>query len=132
VRPFVRFLALLAALLVVLPAGALPAQYYCRWMGEVMTSCCCRGHDGEARAQGEQPDTLRGAACCELVDSSSDAAPGTREAPAQVAAAAVVGRLPIELEVVVRGWLVSATPAQARAPPGVGPPLFLSHCSLLI
>ena len=48
-RALARFLALAAALLVVLPAGALPAQYYCRWMGQTMTSCCCRGHETKAK-----------------------------------------------------------------------------------
>jgi hypothetical protein len=132
VRFKARLLALLAALLVVLPAGALPATYYCRWMGETMSSCCCRGHDDKAQAKGPSEDKLKRANCCELVKSSDSARPVTREAPIKVDAAAIVARIQVEVVVVPESRDVPSAPAQARAHPGVGPPLFLSHCSLLI
>jgi len=133
VRHFARFLALVAALLLVLPAGALPTTYYCRWMERAMSSCCCRGHDAAIKAQVPAQNELRRGACCELIKASSDgAAPSTRESPVRVDAAAIVARLPIEVEPATTGRAVSPTASKARAPPGLGPPLFLSHCSLLI
>lgn len=131
-RHFARFLALFAALLIALPVGALPAMYYCRWMGQTMSSCCCRGHEAKAKPKKQAGDELRRAPCCEIIQPSDAASPGTREPPVRVDAAAVVARVPIEVEPAVESRALAPTPAQARAPPGVGPPLFLSHCSLLI
>jgi hypothetical protein len=131
-RVLARLMALAAALLMVLPAGVLPALYYCRMMGETTSSCCCGQNDGEQRAKGDTDDHIRQSPCCEIVPRSEATVTGSREATVKIDAAWFVARLPVEYTLEAASRVVMSTPAQARAPPGVGPPLFLTHCSLLI
>lgn len=129
-RAVARLLVFVATLCVVLPAGALPARYYCNWMGQSMTSCCCRGHDTEVERA--RDDRLRRTNCCELLPASDATLPVTRELSVSVDAAVFVERSRVQLPDAAGACAAASVPAQARAPPRVGQALYLSHCSFLI
>jgi hypothetical protein len=130
-RTRARLLAVLAAIALMLPGGALArASYFCRMMERVMPSCCC-AHAQEREAQraprASAPD------CCERMEapSRSNASPANAAVPL-VAPAALLAVLPAYLDVLALLGVESAVTPQARAPPSLGPPLFVVHCSLLI
>jgi hypothetical protein len=126
-----RLQLLLVALVVLLTAAASDrAHYFCNMMDRAMAECCCAGAPDSAAEAGV---AVRGTGCCErivpsthaVVAASQDAAPG-------VLATSLIS-LPPLLEYPTRSFRVlETTPAAARAPPAIGPPLFLAHCSLLI
>jgi len=99
-------------------------------MDRAQPACCCAGerasHDAGRRAELRRPD------CCEQVAKPARAAASTSLDPTlEVPAAAVVALVPIEVWVGETFSATNAAPQQARAPSGVGPPLFITHCSLL-
>jgi hypothetical protein len=126
-----RTIAWLAAAIVLLSDEAAPkTQYFCHMMGRVVASCCCAGEDGaskvECRAEARAPD------CCERIESrKGHALPAAPEK-------ATSGLSPVALSVLPE--CVPPPPRrapvarlrEARAPPAVGPPLFLAHCAILI
>ena len=127
-----RLQLLLLALVVLLAAAASDrAHYFCKMMGRATAECCCAG--AAAATEDAGAVAVRGTDCCErlvrstapLVAASHDAAPG-------VLAAAYVS-LPPRFEYPMLSFrALGTTPAAARAPPAIGPPLFLAHRSLLI
>lgn len=126
-----RLLAVLL-LAVLLPAGAFArAQYHCRMMGRTVTACCCASkHKAKASACEVQ---IRSRDCCERVSGASerDLASSAREAAPPVFPAGLAATLPaLALDVPVAASVALSSP-QARAPPGLGPPLFLAHCAFL-
>jgi hypothetical protein len=123
---FLMFLAI-SVMLVLLGVPA-RAQYLCRMMGFVGTSCCCPA----AKARGTPREaTLRTADCCERV---AAVAPATVATPRDVVGSVPAASLAATLAVsdVAEAQLSFLLPALARAPPFERPPLFIVHCALLI
>jgi hypothetical protein len=107
------------------------AQYLCRMMGFVGTSCCC---PAAAKSRGTRREpTIRNADCCERI---AAVAPATAATPpdsvGSVAPAALAAVLPALAYDVAEAQLTLLLPALARAPPLERPPLFIVHCALLI
>jgi hypothetical protein len=125
-----RILALLAALVLLLPGGASArTQYYCQMMGRVVASCCC---ETEAVSQAPRtPQQLRSADCCQRISASRSASLGTREVVPSVPTQALLATLPAPLrpkaQTEARGTCAEVT----QAPLAIGPPLFVAHCALL-
>ena len=123
--------ALIAALAMLLPSGAAAKpHYFCRMMDRVMASdCCAAGAESDVtdhQAQVRAPD------CCErLVSPARAGANRAADMPMQLPGAALATILdPYVAPTLAAGTNVTAPP-QARAPPALGPPLFIVHCALL-
>ena len=131
--PRAKTFAWLAAMLVLLAAGASSGKhYFCHMMGRVVASCCCAGDDDGA-PRVERRAELRAPDCCERIEPRSVTSPAVAEkAISVVSPLAVVPVLLAELPSPSLHAVTSAKIRGARAPPGAGPPLFLSHCALLI
>ena len=123
---------MLTALAVLLPASAFGrSHYFCRMMDRVVASCCCAasgGHDQNASCG----PRVRATDCCDKITT------GTRSTtlPAggtdfQVPPAALSATVSAAVYVIPKGGGTLTAPVKARAPPGVGPPLYIVHCSLL-
>jgi hypothetical protein len=127
-----QLIAVLTVLAVLLPGSAFArAQYFCRMMDRVVATCCCdadSGHrDGPSCAVQVRPTD-----CCEKITT------GTRSATLKaisnelsIPSAAIASTVPAPVHLFPRAVEGLILPRQARAPPGVGPPLFIVHCSLL-
>lgn len=123
-----RFLALLAAAFVALPAPAFAStSYFCHMSGQVLDTCCCTGKPAaeSCEAQLKQQD------CCELMRSEGHASvPATRAGLQEVPAAVLIGAIAFGLVFQSGEELpTKATVAETHPP---GPPRFLAHCSFLI
>lgn len=107
------------------------AQYLCRMMGVVGTSCCCPATATSREARRET--TIRSADCCErLVAATRTTAAPPRDLVPSVGSAVLAATLPVTPYDVVDAQLALVLPPQARAPPALRPPLFIVHCALLI
>ena len=129
-----HLLTLLAALLVLLSGGASArTQDFCHVMGRVMPSCCCETDEHVSDSGSEVQ--IRSEGCCELISSPGHAAmPSTRNEAAKLSAApflAIVTESAPVTPDVPPSECETRSP-QTRAPPGIGPPLFLAHCAFLI
>ena len=127
-----RLQLLLVALVVLLAAAASDrAHYFCKMMDRAMAECCCAGAANSAEEAGAA--AVRGTDCCErLVPSTHAVVAASHDVTPGVFTASFVS-LPPWFEYPTRTLRVlETTPAAARAPPAIGPPLFLAHCSLLI
>jgi hypothetical protein len=127
-----RFLISLAISVALLVLGApVRAQYLCRMMGFVGTSCCCP--TAAKTRDTRRETTIRAADCCERI---AAVAPTTVAAPrdcvGSVPAALLAATLPASVYAVSDVQRSLLLPASARAPPNAGPPLFIVHCALLI
>jgi hypothetical protein len=124
-----RFVLAVLGLLLVAVAPT-RSHYFCKMMGRAVAECCCAGRDAAHDSAGP---TLRAPDCCErLVPASQpvwlaqrDAAPSLFTAPFALTPALLEPPPPAYR-------LLAVTPPGARAPPSLGPPLFIVHCSLLI
>ena len=119
-------LAALVALLVAVVSDR--AHYFCKMADRAVEECCCPAeHEHQSGPVARAPD------CCEplallgrtLAVLPNDAAPSAPHV-------AVAALLPMPELPVPSFELLASTPAAARAPPAIGPPLFLAHCALLI
>ena len=121
--------ATLAALTVLLASIAADrTHYFCKMMGEAVAECCCPGQHEPAETV-----ALRAPDCCERLVSAKRAVAATSvDATIDVGPPVCVALAPLVEAPTVDYRLHHARPATARAPPALGPPLFLSHCSLLI
>ena len=123
-----RFLALLVAAFVALPAQAFAStSYFCHMSGEVSDTCCCTGKSASesCEAQVKQQD------CCELIRSEGHApVPATRASLQPVPAAPLIGAITFGLVVQVGEEYPAEVSTAETHPPG--PPRFLVHCSFLI
>lgn len=106
------------------------AQYFCKVMERALAECCCASHGNSARSEAA---TASAPSCCERLKSrAGQVASAARDAAPLVLSASLLS-LPTELEWPAQTFrLLPAGAAGARAPPALGPPLFLAHCSLLI
>jgi hypothetical protein len=126
-----RWVALFTALAVLLPASAFArAHYFCRMMDRVVDTCCC---DADVRDESASCEPqLRSNDCCEKITAATrSAALGPAVTEFHVPPAALSATVLAAAYVVPKSVGVLTLPLQARAPPGVGPPLFIVHCSLL-
>lgn len=125
---------LLAALLMLLPGGASArTQYFCHVMGRVMPSCCCETEQQASDSSSERQ--VRPEGCCELISSAGRAAmPRAVSKATRLAGAAFVAVVPEPVRVTpsVPKSADARTVPRTRAPPALGPPLFLAHCAFLI
>ena len=127
-----RFLVTLLVIVMMAPTMALAAAWYrCGIDGKVRAACCCPPERQDGEAPVERSPVAR-AECCSI-EQADAAAADTRMAVDGVAALAA---LPVPRQVVDVGTpplveRVRSTPGFARAS-SRAPPIFLSHCSLLL
>jgi hypothetical protein len=127
-----RLRLFLAALIVLLAAAASDrSHYFCKMMGRAVAECCCAPQHSPQRGRNT---ALRAADCCERLAASQQpvATLSHHAALPDFPVAALVATLPAFAPPEPSFRLVPAHPSPARAPPALGPPLFLSHCALLI
>jgi hypothetical protein len=127
-----QLIALLAAVAVLFSSGASArTQYLCRVTGVVLADCCC-AVAGPARAA-HRVQQARPADCCDrIVTAARSGATGTRDASRSIAGAALAAVLPPHVYAPPTAELIALAVRSTRAPPAVGPPLFVAHCALLI
>jgi hypothetical protein len=127
-----RIVALLVGLATVLPGGAfVRPHYFCRMMDRVMAAPCCEA-EREVR-ETRREDQISAPDCCVRVETSArDVAAAAREALAEVPVASLVATIAEPFSVPLAVGRSAPRRARARAPPSVGPPLFIAHCALLI
>ncbi len=120
-------LALLALVVMLVAAASDRAHYFCRMMDRSMAEPCCAP---EPNTDGPAADALD---CCERIIASTNSivAAAHDATPELKVALAAIAPTPLEYPAPTFRLLVT-TPAAARAPPAIGPPLFLAHCSWLI
>jgi hypothetical protein len=127
-----RFLMFLAVSITLVFLGApARAQYLCRMMGFVGTSCCC---PPAAKARDTRRETtIRSPDCCERIAAVPSTSVATsRDVMDSVPTAELAGILAQSVHPVAGAPLTLRLPAAARAPPLERPPLFIVHCALLI
>jgi hypothetical protein len=126
-----RVLALLTALIMLLPGGASArTQYYCSMMGRVMASCCCETDAVSQAPSAAQEFQVQD--CCQRVASANrNASLGTRHVLRGVVAAAVLSTVSEAFRVSPRSDTGSSCAESTQAPLAIGPPLFVVHCALL-
>jgi hypothetical protein len=129
-----RIPVLLVALLVALPAGAAGRhQYFCRMMGRLMDACCCASAQADANAKPVLGPEAKAKDCCERVERAGrEGIPALRDGALRIESP-VVATLPalIAVEPAPVFSLRGINRERARAPPALGPPIFLKNCSLL-
>jgi hypothetical protein len=127
-----RWVAWLTALAVLLPMSALGrTHYFCRMMNRVVDTCCCDtdDHENESASCGPQ---VRSSDCCEKITTGArSSALRAAGIDFHVPPPALSATVPAAVYFVPKSVAVLTLPVRARAPPGVGPPLFIVHCSLL-
>jgi hypothetical protein len=132
-RPLrVQLIALITALAVLLPGSAFArTQFFCRMMNRVVATCCCDTNANSADASC-QPQ-VRATDCCEKVTTTARSATAARalDTDLSVPPALLTATVPVHVYVFPEAVGTLTRIAQARAPPGVGPPLFILNCSLL-
>ena len=126
-----RIFALLAAIALLLPSGALARpHYFCHMMERVLADSCCASQS-EHGTQRQQPQ-VQGDECCErLLVPARAGASAASDVASEVPVAALVAVLsPYELVLLPAGE-VRVAEQWARAPPGARAALFLANCALL-
>lgn len=127
-----QLLAAVTALAVLLSSGPFArTQFFCTMMNRVVAKCCCAA-GSESEADSDATLQIRSTDCCSKV-SAAKRVPALQAAGTEVtvAPAAIVATISDSVYELPRAAPVSTLPRQARAPPIVGPPLFIAHCSLL-
>ena len=130
-----RFAVTLVVLVVMSPTVAMAADWYrCTMDGQARAACCCPG-EGEEREDvpPDAPPDARSACCCDI-DTVRIAAsePRMKADPTGPALGVlVVPRVVIAIQTPATEVVIRRTPSMAR-PSSRAPPLFLSHCSLLL
>ncbi len=130
-----RILVTLVVLVVMSPTMAIAAAWYrCTMDGEVRSACCCPEDKSEEATDipSDAPPVLR-ATCCEVETLSAAASQPRLKADLTLAAlgAMVVPRTVTDVETPPFALPIRSASRAAR-PPSRAPPLFLSHCSLLL
>jgi hypothetical protein len=135
-----RVIALLAALLMTLPAGAWArSRYFCRAMDRVMDACCCGSMrtveplQRSVSVSAVQTAELRSGDCCERLEQpSAKVALGARDADQHSPAPLALALLPLAAPPgLPSGWLLPLERPHSRAPPSPAVPLYLRHCAFL-
>jgi len=127
-----QLLAAFMAFAVSLPGTALArTQFFCHMMNRVVATCCCDSDVDVGADTGCGPQ-VRASDCCEKMTTVAQSA--TARALAKdvtVPPATIAAMVPAPVYVFSRTVTALALPAQARAPPALGPPLFVLNCSFL-
>jgi len=124
-----RLQLLLVALLVLLATAASDrSSYFCKMMGRAVAHCCCSAERGASQSVGA---TARAPDCCERIAPSKLPAAASQPTAVELSAAPVAVVLPAFQCSEPSFRLVETPRTLARAPPIIGPPLFISHCALL-
>lgn len=130
-----RILVTLVVLVVMSPTMAIAAAWYrCTMDGEMRSACCCPDEtDEEADVPSDAPPVLQSACCCDIETLSAPASQPRMTADSTFAAlgAAIAPRTVTDVETAPVAISFRSAPHEAR-PPSRAPPLFLSHCSLLL
>jgi hypothetical protein len=132
-RPLrLQLIAVLTAFAVLLPGtGLARTQFFCHMMNRVVATCCCdsdAGHHGDTSCEPQ----VRATDCCEKTTKVARSATARSLATDfSVPPAALTATVPVPIYVFHQTVATQTLPPQARAPPGVGPPLFVLHCSFL-
>jgi hypothetical protein len=127
-----RLIALLAAVAILISSGASArSEYLCHMTGHVVAACCCAAFGSVRPSRARQ--AVQPADCCERLFSGARAGTlGTRDASPSIAGAALVAVLQ-SYDVTLRApHSVAVVTASSRAPPALGPPLFVVNCAFLI
>jgi hypothetical protein len=125
-----EFLALLAALMLLVGTAYAGPQYLCRMSGRVLAGCCCASN--QERQESTCEPTLVAGDCCERLaprDRSQVARGATGENVPPAALSAILSEPVYAFPVAVAA---RAVVEQSRGPPMVGPPIFVAHCAFLI
>lgn len=128
-RSMLRWLALLAALLVASPSvvSARP-HYFCHAMERVLPACCCE--TGERHD--ENGASARAADCCERLSASKHAGLALQlDTVDRVGAPALLATVPAVEFPARRASECTPPVPNAQGPPPQRVPLFLKNCSLL-
>ena len=129
----IQLIALVTALAVLLPGSAFArTQFFCRMMNRVVATCCCDADANSSDDVSYQPQ-VRATDCCEKVTTQARSATAARvlDTDFSVPPALLAATVPADVYVFPETVAILTRMAQARAPPGVGPPLFILNCSLL-
>lgn len=128
----VRLQLLLAAVIVLLAAAASDRAYYlCKMTGRAVAECCC-AQPPPSRASRSRV-TARAADCCELLAASQRPVATSHQANLPDVPLAAVATAPAFAFPEPSSRLVPIRRSLPRtAPAAIGPPIFLSHCALLI
>ena len=125
----------LVVLVVMSPTRALAADWdRCAMDGQARAECCCPSETKEEQdVPSDAPPDARSSCCCDIETASMPASQPrmTAEASGAALAAVVVPRVVAEVQSPPVAIAVRPAPAMARAS-SRAPPLFLSHCSLLL
>ena len=121
----------LLAVLAILMSGAAAAQtrYRCLMSGRIFEACCCA--DAGLPSAAHRPVEVRAQDCCERVISAARPGATATLDVEQVLPAAFDATVPFRMDLLPRPAREPLVIWRDRAPPGVGPPLFIKHCSLL-
>jgi hypothetical protein len=123
-------LVLVALVLLLAAAASDRSHYFCKMLGRAVAECCCPSAHEAAQSEAT---TARAPDCCELMTSSKQPVAAHHEATAPSLSAMPLAVLLAPLQYSEpRCRLVEMPRSLARAPPALGPPLFISHCALLI
>jgi hypothetical protein len=127
----VQLIAVLTAFAVLFPGAFARTHFFCHMMNRVVATCCC-DTDSKEDDDSSCVTQVRSTDCCERISAAARAptvkalATEISVPPAAMTAAAVTS-----VYVFPRTIASVSLPRQARAPPIIGPPLFLAKCSLL-
>jgi hypothetical protein len=126
-----QLIAALTVVAVLLPGSAFArTQYFCRMMNRVVATCCCEGADRHEE-RSASPE-VRATDCCQKIAAESrSVAAAVSKTDFSVPAAVVVDAPTPLIPAAPASFAVVAPSIQARAPPAIGPPLFIAHCALL-
>lgn len=104
----------------------------CNMSGRVGKTCCChRAQEKNQEKECHAPAIDRAPCCTQVVSHADKAAATTTDIASDVPAAALLEQLP---SIVHRGLAFAESEriaARARAPPPLGPPLYLLNCAIL-
>jgi hypothetical protein len=127
-----QLIAALTVLSVLLPGSAFArTQYFCRMMNRVVSTCCCEAQKHRDAEVSRSPK-VRPTDCCQKVTASDRTATASTSKIDCSVPEASIAEAPAPLAFVAsRTFTLVAPSIQARAPPSIGPPLFIAHCSLL-
>ena len=126
-----QLIAALTVVAVLLPGSAFArTQYFCRMMNRVVATCCCEGADRHEE-ETSIPE-VRATDCCQKIAAGSQSVvAAVSNSDFSVPPAAVVDASMPTVLIAPANFQFVAPSIQARAPPAIGPPLFIAHCALL-
>lgn len=121
----------LFAVLAILLSGAAAAQirYRCLMSGRIFDACCCS--KAGVPPAGNRPVEVRAPGCCEKVVSAARAGATATLDVEQSLPATVAASVPFRIDPLPRPSVETHVVWRDRAPPAIGPPLFIKHCSFL-